>query len=176
MIRYADDFVILCRTRQEAEAALHAVKGLLEERGLVVHPDKTRVVEASLPGVGFDFLGYHFEEKTRWPRKKSLKKFRDAIRRKTKRTSGHSMERIAAELTPTLRGWFEYFKHSNTWTFPPLDSWIRRRLRSILRKRKNLRGISRGRDHQRWPNQYFRDLGLFCLADAHRALLQPSAR
>jgi len=73
-------------------------------------------------------------------RKKSLKKFKDAIRRKTKRANGHSMERIAAELTPMLRGWFEYFKHSNKWTFPPLDSWIRRRLRSILRKRKNRRG------------------------------------
>ena len=176
MTRYADDFVILCRTRQEAEAALHAVKGLLEERGLGVHPDKTRVVEAGLAGVGFDFLGYHFEGKTRWPRKKSLKKLKDAIRRKTKRTNGHSMERVVTDLTPRLRGWFEYFKHSNKWTFPPLDSWIRRRLRSILRKRKHLRGISRGRDHQRWPNQYFRDLGLFCLADAHRALLQSSVR
>jgi RNA-directed DNA polymerase len=134
------------------------------------------VVEAGLAGGGFDFLGYHFEGKTRWPRKKSLRKFKDAIRRKTKRTNGHSMERVVTDLTPMLRGWFEYFKQSTKWTFPPLDSWIRRRLRSILRKRKNLRGISRGRDHQRWPNQYFRDLGLFCLADAHRDLLQSSVR
>jgi len=174
MIRYADDFVILCRSQQEAEAALALVLSLIEQRGLTLHPDKTRVVDVSAPGEGFDFLGYHFEAGARWPRKKSMKKFKDAIRQKTKRCNAHSMEMIIAATNQTLRGWFEYFKHSHKWSFPRLDQWMRRRLRSILRKRMKLPGISRGRDHQRWPNQYFRDLGLFCLADAHRALLQSS--
>lgn len=174
MIRYADDFVILCRSRAEAEEAKVKVASLTGERGLSLHPEKTRLVNAERSGEGFDFLGYHFEGGTRWPRKKSLKKLKDSIRRKTKRCNGHSMERIIEDVNGTLRGWFEYFKHSNKWTFPRLDSWIRRRLRSILRKRKKLQGISRGRDHQRWPNAYFRDHGLFSLVEAHRSLLQSS--
>lgn len=174
MVRYADDFVILCQSREEAEAALNLVHRLTAERGLTLHPEKTRLVDARLPGVGFDFLGYHFERGTRWPRKKSLKKVKDAIRAKTKRSNGHSLERIIRDVNRTLVGWFEYFKHSHKWTFPGLDGWIRRRLRSILRKRAKLRGISRGRDHQRWPNAFFRDHGLFSLGDAHRAHFQSS--
>ncbi|NIO00339.1 MAG: group II intron reverse transcriptase/maturase [Anaerolineae bacterium] len=174
MIRYADDFVILSRSQQEAQAALTLARSIMEQRGLTLHPDKTRVVDASVPGGGFDFLGYHFEAGKRWPRKKSLNKFKDNIRRKTKRCNALSMEEIIVSLNRTAIGWFEYFKHSHKWTFSRLDPWIRRRLRSILRKRQKLRGISRGRDHQRWPNQYFRDVGLFSLEDAHRALLQSS--
>jgi hypothetical protein len=92
---------------------------------------------------GFDFLGYHFERGQRWPRKKSLRKFKDTIRAKTKRTSGHSLPMIIADLNRTLRGWFEYFKHSHRRTFPMADGWIRRRLRSLLRKRHRLKGISK---------------------------------
>jgi RNA-directed DNA polymerase len=171
MVRYADDFVILCRCREEAEAALAAVRHLAEERGLTLHPDKTRVVNAAEEG--FDFLGYHFERGRKWPRDKSMKKLRDALRAKTKRTNGQSLEVIIAEVNRTLRGWFEYFKHSYWNTFPFVDGWVRRRLRSILRKRSKRRGISRGRDNQRWPNAYFREHGLYSLAEAHRALLQP---
>jgi RNA-directed DNA polymerase len=171
MIRYADDFVIMCRSKEEAERAREAVQRLIEARGLSLHEGKTQVVDATMPG-GFDFLGYHFERTMRWPRKKSLKKFKDTIRQKTKRCNGRSMERVIASINRTIRGWFEYFKHSHRTTFTPLDGWIRRRLRSILRKRKKLSGISRGRDHQRWPNSYFRDLGLFNLEEAHRDLLQ----
>jgi RNA-directed DNA polymerase len=174
MVRYADDFVILCRSPEEAEAALELTRKLLEQRGLQLHPDKTRVVDASLPRVGFDFLGYHFERGMRWPRKKSLKKLKDAIRSKTKRCNGHSMEVIIGKVNRTLYGWFGYFKHSHKTTFRPLDTWIRRRLRSILRKRAGLRGISRGADHQRWTNKYFQDHELFSLEDAHRTLLQSS--
>jgi RNA-directed DNA polymerase len=174
MIRYADDFVVLCRSREVAEQALAHVEQLCAARGLTLHPEKTRLVDATVKGEGFDFLGYHFERGTRWPRSKSLKKFKDTIRRKTRRCHGHSMERIICDVNATLRGWFEYFKHSNKWAFPPLDKWTRRRLRSILRKRSKLKGISRGRDHQRWPNQYFRDRGLFSLVVAHRVFLQSS--
>lgn len=119
MIRYADDFVILCRSREEAEAAMELVKKLTSDRGLTLHPEKTQIVDANQPGVGFDFLGYHFERGTRWPRKKSLKKLKDTIRRKTKRSNGHSMEAIVTNINLTLKGWFEYFKHSHKTTFRP---------------------------------------------------------
>jgi RNA-directed DNA polymerase len=170
MVRYADDFVILCRSRAEAEGALAAVLRLVEERGLNLHPDKTRVVSAAEDG--FDFLGYHFERGMRWPRDKSMKKLRDAVRSKTKRTSGQSLECIIADVNRTLRGWFEYFKHSHWNVFASVDGWVRRRLRSILRKRSGRRGISRGCDHQRWPNAYFREHGLYSLEEAHGSLLQ----
>jgi RNA-directed DNA polymerase len=176
MIRYADDFVILCSRQEEAEKALAMVHRLTLERGLTLHPDKTRVVDIASPGEGFDFLGYHFEGGTRRPRKKSLKKLKDTIRSKTGRSNGHSLAAIIEDANRTLRGWFEYFKHSNRWTFPPIDSWVRRRIRSILRKRIGLKGISRGHDHQRWPNQFFREHGLFSLVEAHATLLQSSRR
>lgn len=174
MIRYADDLVVMCRTEQSAHQALALVQGLAGARGLTLHPEKTRLVDVSVPGKGFDFLGYHFVNGTRWPRKKSLKKFKDTIRSKTGRSNGTSLTVIIADINRTLRGWFEYFKHSNKWTFPSIDGWVRRRLRSILRRRIGLKGISRGLDHQRWTNRFFRDHGLFSLVDAHRALLQSS--
>ncbi|MEW5994916.1 MAG: group II intron reverse transcriptase/maturase [Candidatus Zixiibacteriota bacterium] len=174
MIRYADDFVILCRSREEAEAAMELVEKLTNDRELTLHPEKTKIVDVSQPGIGFDFLGYHFERGTRWPRKKSLKKLKDTIRIKTRRSNGHSMEAIVTTLNLTLKGWFEYFKHSHKTTFRLLDGWIRRRLRSILRIRAHRKGISRGFDHIRWPNKYFQDLGLLNLEVAHRALLRPS--
>jgi RNA-directed DNA polymerase len=176
MVRYADDFVILCRSHAEAEAALSLVRGLTTEKGLSLHPQKTRLVDATVRGLGFDFLGYHFERGRRWPRLKSLKKLKETIRAKTKRCNGNSLAVIIADVNTTLRGWFGYFKHSNKWTFPAIDGWVRRRVRSILRKRSKRRGISRGRDHNRWPNRFFRDHGFYSLTDAHRALLQSSGR
>jgi RNA-directed DNA polymerase len=176
MIRYADDLVILCRTEVEAQQALALLGKLTAERGLTLHPVKTRLVDVSVPGEGFDFLGYHFVKRTRWPRKKSLKKLKDAIRSKTGRSHGGSLAEIVADVNSTLRGWFEYFKHSHKTTFAPIDKWVRRRLRSILRKRQGLHGISRGYDHFRWPNAFFRAHGLFSLVKAHRVLVQSSTR
>lgn len=176
MIRYADDLVILCQSEAEAQRAYELLSALTAQRGLNLHPDKTRVVDVSIPGEGFDFLGYHFERGTRWPRKKSLKKLKDTIRSKTKRNDGHSLAVIIDGVNRTLRGWFEYFKHSRKYTFPMIDKWVRRRLRSILRKRMGLHGISRGHDHYRWPNEYFRVHGLCSLVEAHRASLQSSTR
>ena len=170
MIRYADDFVILCRSRAEAERALATVERLMTERGLTLHPEKTRVVDASVDG--FDFLGYHFERGKRWPRDKSMKKLRDAVRSKTKRTNGQSLSYIIADVNRTLRGWFAYFQHSHKTVFAPIDGWVRRRMRSILRRRSGRRGISRGLDNNRWPNAYFREHGLYSLEAAHRSSLQ----
>ena len=170
MVRYADDFVVLCRSRTDADAALAEVQRWTVSAGLTLHPTKTRLVDAREDG--FDFLGYRFEAGTRRPRDKSLKKFKDTIRAKTRRSSGHSLERIIEDLNRTLRGWFEYFKHSHPWTFPTLDSWLRRRLRSILRKRRKRRGISSGADNVRWPNAFFAKHGLFSLQAAHATARQ----
>lgn len=166
MVRYADDAVIICSTEEEAKKALTEMKAWIETRGLTLHPEKTRIVDATQKG-GFDFLGYHFERNTRWPRNKSMTKLKDAIRQKTKRTSGESMKCIIDNLNRSLKGWFEYFRHSNRKTFQMTDKWIRMRLRSILRKRKGCHGRGRGYDHHKWPNAYFSGLGLFTLTAAH---------
>lgn len=166
MVRYADDFVLLCRSEDEAKAALARVQTWVEENGLTLHPEKTRLVDATQPG-GFDFLGYHFERGYKWPRRKALDRLKDKVRQQTPRTSGVSMEATIARLNDTLKGWFEYFKHSHRTTFPELDRYIRGRLRSILRKRAGRRGRGRGADHQRWRNHYFTELGLFSLTHAH---------
>lgn len=175
MVRYADDFVVLCQSKKEAEAALEEVRRWAEQAELELHPEKTQIVDATKPG-GFDFLGYHFERGYRWPRKKSVKKLKDAIREKTKRTRGDSLQAIVIDLNRTLVGWFEYFKHSHRTTFAPLDAWVRMRLRSILRKRKGGRGRGRGRDHNRWTNAYFAEQGLFSVAAAFAAASQSSRR
>jgi RNA-directed DNA polymerase len=165
MTRYADDFVILCRSREEADRALAKVKQWVEDNGLTLHPTKTKVVESQVEG--FDFLGYTFRGRLRLPRKKSLDQLKDSIRAKTKRTNGCSLLGIAGSLSITLQGWFGYFKHCQGTVFSDVDGWIRGRLRSILRKRKGGRGRGRGSDHQRWPNTYFAELGLFSLKAAH---------
>lgn len=173
MVRYADDFVILCRSREEAQRALTQITAWLKAAGLTLHPEKTQIADATQRG-GFDFLGYHFERGYKWPSKKSLKKYKASIRSKTKRCNGHSMEQIVESISRTSRGWFEYFKHSHYTTFPPIDAWIRMRLRSILRRRHHKRGRGRGADHKRWPNVYFRNLGLFSQVAAHRLACQSS--
>ena len=174
MVRYADDFVILCRSPEEAARALAVVQQWTAEAGLTLHPEKTRIVDATEDS--FDFLGYRFAKGRRYPRPKSLQKFKDTIRAKTKRTSGKSLPAIIVDLNPTLRGWFEYFKHSYKTTFRNLDGWIRMRLRSILRKRQGLKGRGRGADHQRWPNAFFAKHGLYSLKAAHALACQSSSR
>jgi RNA-directed DNA polymerase len=176
MVRYADDFVVLCRSRQEAEAALEVVRQWVAEAGLTLHPEKTRIADANREGEGFDFLGYHFERGYRWPRPKSIQKLKTALRPKTRRTNGRCMPAIIADINRTLQGWFGYFRHSHYTTFEPLDGWVRMRLRSILRKRQKKRGRGRGSDHQRWPNAYFAKLGLYTLNAAHALASQSSTR
>jgi len=175
MIRYADDFVVMCRNETEACYALEMVQQWTTSVGLVLHPEKTHIVDASQRG-GFDFLGYHFERGYRWPRKKSLTKFKDKIRSLTKRTTGFSMEMTISMINRTLHGWYNYFKHSHKTTFRPLDQWIRMRLRSILRRRRGGKGRGRGSDHQRWPNAFFAKHGLFSLSAAHAAACQSAPR
>ena len=174
MTRYADDFVIQCRTRTEAEAVLEKVRLWVEAAGLRLHPEKTRIVDATQRG-GFDFLGYHFERGYRWPRSKSLRKLKDTLRAKTQRTNGRSMPAIIRSVNATLRGWYGYFRHSHWTTFSPVDKWVRMRLRSILRRRRKKHGRGRTKeDHKRWPNAYFAGHGLFSLVTAHAQLVRQS--
>jgi RNA-directed DNA polymerase len=175
MVRYADDFVILCRTESDALRALTLAQAWTAQVGLTLHPTKTRILEATAPG-GFDFLGYHFEQGTRRPRSKSLLKLKDTIRSKTRRMRGQSLSAIISDVNRTLMGWFEYFKHSDSRTFRPLDGWIRMRLRSILRQRHGGIGRGRGFDHVRWPNAFFAEHRLFFLTTAHRLACQSARR
>lgn len=174
MVRYADDFVILCRTADEAARALEFVRQWVAANGLTLHATKTKIVDVRTDG--FEFLGYRFVKHRRFPRRKSLAKFKDAIRAKTRRTSGDSLSFIVASLNQTLRGWFAYFQHSWKTTFPDLDGYVRMRLRSILRKRSGRRGRGRGLDHHRWPNAYFAERGLYSLVTAHALAAQLSQR
>jgi len=167
--------VILCKTEAEARQALELLAAEMSRRKLTLHPEKTRLVDAAQPG-GFDFLGYHFGRGYRWPRKKSLDKLKDTIRRHTPRTSGKSLLSIIEDINPVLRGWFGYFKNSHPTTFAPIDGWVRMRLRSILRKWQKKPGRGRGSDHQRWPNAFFAQQGLFTLKGAHARACQSRCR
>jgi RNA-directed DNA polymerase len=175
MVRYADDFVILCRTAAEAQRALELVGRWVAEMGLTLHPTKTRIVDSRTEQ--FDFLGYSFRGQKHWPRQKSLQKLKDTLRMKTSRTSGQSLPCIVYDVNRTLKGWFTYFQHSSfANVFQDLDGWLRMRLRSILRKRTKRRGRGRGRDHHRWPNRFFTAQGLFSLVTAHRTVVQSLLR
>lgn len=174
LVRYADDFVILCRTREDAEAALERVREWTQANGLTLHPTKTKVVDAR--NDAFDFLGYRFRGNLRVPRTKSKAKLKTTVREHTRRTSGQSLPCIVASLTPTLRGWFTYFRHCCPGVYDDLDRWIRARLRSILRRRHGGRGRGRGDDHKRWPNRYFAEQGLFSLHAAHARYCQSCRR
>jgi RNA-directed DNA polymerase len=167
MVRYADDFVILTRTRAEAEEALALVETWVTENGLTLHPTKTHVGDCRQPGQGFEFLGYRFEAGQRFVRKKSLDRLKETIRGKTQRTRGQSLGFVVADLNRTLRGWFGYFKHAHPRTFRMLDQMIRRRLRAVLRKQEKRPALGLCRDdHRRWPTTFFADQGLFALHTA----------
>ena len=167
MVRYADDFVVLCRSLEEAQAALEEVKAWVQSHGLSLSPDKTHVGDCRQAGQGFDFLGYHFELGRRWARKKSYQALQDRIRTRTKRTRGEDLAKIIADLNPTLRGWFNYFKHAHPNTCRWMDSFVRRRLRAVLRKQEKRPGMGVCReDHQRWPNTFFAAQGLFTMTTA----------
>jgi RNA-directed DNA polymerase len=170
LVRYADDFVILCRSREHAAEVLETVRHWCGEAGLQLHPDKTRLVDLSEPG-GFDFLGYHFERTGRWPREKSRQALEHKLHGLTRRNCGENLSRVIADtLNPILRGWMNYFRRTtNAADFRGLDGYLRARLRAILRKRHRRRGRSHGRDHQRWPNRYFAELGLLSLEQLWRS-------
>jgi RNA-directed DNA polymerase len=169
MVRYADDFVILCRTPEEAQQALDQVKQWVPENGLTLHPEKTHIVDART--TSFSFLGYSFREKLRFPREKSHRKFTDRICELTPRQSGKSLDETIQRINRTTRGWFNYFRHCHWSIFRAYDEMIRRRLRAMLAKRhrRNRRHLPRT---QRWPNAYFVARGLASLSEAHTRFTQ----
>ena len=169
-------FGVLCRSRQEAHAVLEVLREWMEAAKLTLHPDKTRTVDMHRNGSHFDFLGYRFARSRRGRlmrlvRPKSLRKLRESIKPRTRRANGRSMEAIVADINRTLCGWFAYFQQADACSLDEVDKWVRGRLRAILRKRRRPRGRSRGRDHQRWPNRYLADHGLFCLLDARAEVI-----
>ena len=169
MVRYADDFVILTTSEAEAEKALAEVRQWMENHHLELHPDKTRIVNEADDPNGFDFLGYTFKKGMRFVRKKSRVAMRDKIRLHTRRSQGVGITTVIENLNPILRGWFNYFKHVKKSELKAMDGFIRRRLRSILRKYQK-KGGGTGRnigDHQQWTNAYFASLGLFTMYEAH---------
>jgi RNA-directed DNA polymerase len=169
MTRYADEFIVQCRTREEAETALETIREWMEAAGLTLHPEKTRIVDATTRG-GFDFLGWHFERGFKWPRDKSLRRLRDCIREETPRNSGISMQSIIGRLNRRLKGWYGYFRGGVENVYQKQDSWIRSRLRHILRFRDKRQGLCRGGlDHQRYPNVFFQNHGLISLYALARA-------
>jgi RNA-directed DNA polymerase len=173
IVRYADDFVVLCRTAQQAQAVLEEVKSWVAQNGLRLNGDKTHVGDCRQAGQGFEFLGYRFEAGQRWVRPKSFKALRERIRVKTRRTRGESLANIIADLNPMLRGWFNYFKQAHPLVHELMDGFIRRRLRALLRKQEKRPG--RGRcldDHRRWPNAFFATQGLFTMITARELASQ----
>jgi RNA-directed DNA polymerase len=166
MVRYADDFVIMCSSEREAHEVLERVRAWMQENGLQLHPVKTRIVDASQEG-GFDFLGYHFERGKKWPSRKSQTRIKDKIRAHTRRTNGENLDYTVQSMNRVLRGWFAYYKHARRYVMEGLDKYVRGRLRSILRERSRYRGRGRRQDHQEWPNHYFSEAGLFSLMQAH---------
>lgn len=167
MVRYADDFVVLCRTAEQAQAALNEVRAWVEQNGLRLNADKTHVGDCRQEGQGFEFLGYRFEAGRHWVRPKSLKALRERIRMKTKRTRGDSLAKTIEDLNPMLRGWFNYFKHAHSVAQLGIDGFVRRRLRAILRKQDKRPGMGKClNDHVRWPNAFFAAQGLFTITAA----------
>lgn len=169
MVRYADDFVVLCRSEFEAEVALQMITEWVEAAGLTLHPTKTKIVDSRVES--FAFLGYSFRGDRIYPRRESLAKMKARIKELTPRKRSGSLKSIATELNRVLIGWFGYFRHCRWTIFKDLDAKIRSRLRRLLLKRHRKNPARLPRQH-RWPNDYFAKLGLYSLREAHFRLDQ----
>jgi RNA-directed DNA polymerase len=177
LVRYADDFVVLCRNRHQAEAALQAARSILADLGLELHPDKTRVVDLREGRQGFDFLGWHFRARVsgrllergirrhylhRWPSQRAMKRVRAKVKAHTDRRRRSGMKdirEVIAVLNPILRGWGNYFHTGNASNkFQQIDRYVTWRLRRLLIARKG-RHMRPG-DLERWTNDWLWGLGL----------------
>lgn len=179
LVRYADDFVVLCRSRAEAEAALEQVRNVLAGLGLELHPEKTRIVDLRQGREGFDFLGCHFHARVsgrllergvrryylqRWPSQRSMKRVRQKVRERTgrNRVGVKDIRVLIAELNPIIRGWGNYFRTGNAAIkFRQVDRYVVRRLRDLLVK-KHGRNLHAGRA-ERWTEDWFNGMGLYRL-------------
>lgn len=176
MIRYADDFVILTRSKEEAEEALKIVREWMKEHDLNLHPEKTHIGNCMVEEQGFDFLGYRFEAGTKWVRRKSIQKFRDRIKEETSKVCGKSLKSVINKINPILRGWCNYFKDVTKYTLGTFDSFVRRRLRSIIGRQNKRRVFGAGWDNVRIPNNFFADNGLINMEELQRQYLACQSR
>lgn len=164
LVRYADDFVVLCKTEEEADRAIELVLSTLSQLKLKANYTKTRKVQLTDED-GFEFLGFLITAKYRFPRKKAIAKFRENIRRKTRRLAPVSLKEMVKRLNPTIRGWGNYFKAGNSHNvFRMLDSWIRMRLRCFIEKYKSKNA------NYRLTNKFFEENNLKSLL----SLLKPA--
>ena len=156
VIRYADDVLVLCRSEEEAKEALLHVKEILVELELTLHPDKTKIKNFS---EGVDFLGFTVYKSHKVPRKEAIKKYKDAVRRATRRNLPINLEMVIQRLNPVVIGWGNYFKIANVnWLYMRLDSWTRMRLRAFKEKKKSYLS------NCRITNEFMRNLGLKSLS------------
>jgi len=193
LVRYADDFVILCRRRSQANEALRRVRTLLEHLKLTLHPTKTRVVELGLGKDGFEFLGCylrivrsHFKGSRylfRWPSQKSMKSLRakvKAITDRRRRSRMKDLREVIAALNPVLRGWGNYFRTGNaSKKFAEVDFYVWHRLTRLLAKIRRRRGIDLtrriGQIRREWPRAAFEAHGLHRLVGTIRFPGRPHA-
>jgi RNA-directed DNA polymerase len=179
LVRYADDAVVMCRTRAEAEAALELVRNVLTDLGLELHPEKTRIVDLREGREGFDFLGCHFHARVsgrllergirryylqRWPSIRSMKRVRLRVKELTgrKRVGVKDVRVLISELNPILRGWGNYFRTGNAaLKFNQMDAYVWKRLHGFMVKRKG-RNLHAG-ETQQWTRDFFWDKGLYRL-------------
>lgn len=184
LVRYADDFVVLCSTHEQAEHARTQATAILGELGLELHPDKTRVVDLREGREGFDFLGCHlrarmsgrlWEQKRvvryylhRWPSARSMKRARARIRALTSRSRvGTDLPVVIGELNMFLRGWGNYFRTGNAANkFVQLDRHVVWRLKRLLIKKRG-RNLRAGQA-ARWTPVWFHDQGLHKLSGTIR--------
>ena len=181
LVRYADDFVILCRTREQAEQALDKVRAIMSQLRLELHPTKTRLVELGLGQEGFEFLGCHlrivrshFKGRKylfRWPSQRAMKAIRSRIHDLTERRKWSGMKdirEVISELNPVLRGWGGYFRTGNASDkFNLIDRYVRDRLLRLMERRGGQRGWKPGKRPFRkvqWPHaRLVKDHGLYKL-------------
>jgi RNA-directed DNA polymerase len=179
LVRYADDFVVMCRTKQDVERAEGRVRRVMERLGLELHPDKTRKVELYDGKEGFDFLGCHLHKRmsgpvweksrkrlyflNRWPSRRSMKRIRQRVKELTPRGRCHEdLRTVIADLNPVLRGWGNYFRTGNAAAnFNQVDTYVWRRLHDLRVKRAGRQ--LRARQADRWPRDFFHALGLYRL-------------
>ncbi|HZD70207.1 MAG TPA: group II intron maturase-specific domain-containing protein [Actinomycetes bacterium] len=177
MVRYADDGVVLCKTRSQAEQVLALVREILAGPGLELHPDKTKVVDLTEGREGFDFLGCHFHARVsgrllergirryylhRWPSQRAMKRVRQRVKALTGRNRCRTdIRQVIAEVNPVFRGWGGYFRTGNAaGKFIQVDRYVKRRLRGLLAKRYG-RNLHAGRSDG-WTREWLR--GMACIA------------
>jgi len=176
LIRYADDFVIVCNTRADVEETERRVKLIFKRIKLRLHPDKTKKIELTDGKQGFDFLGCHLHKRMsgkiwenerkrvyflqRWPSKTSVKRVKQRVKELTPRAASHTdLCETIAKLNPVLRGWGSYFATGNAATkFNQVDHYVWMRMRKLMRTRKG-RNLRAG-EMSRWTPNAFVDLGL----------------